>query len=495
MQRLVVAVLAALVFSFGAQADPSFFHSSPFAAPLVDEAKAGDYSKIKTVAIVSTIGQKAEWFRENWVSTKYYADIRPWGLDDLVEAALRRSLKDRFKIVDANLNRASLPTEDFTFFSGAAGKLKAYFATQQTPPEVDAYIIVRPFEGESTDFTNIYYRQAGRYIGGKPAGAFGVHYVIEVIDAKSLKTISKAESRIRFRGENAAMAPVLDVGGIDFPREPPTPAVLAKARPVFEMLVSMSLLETLRALEFGVTLPPIGGRTTMTAKPDELEHTRIKTVAVASGIGDELQIANPGFFPNVLRTDNHLPIAEMKLDELVETQARTILAKRFTVKDIAFDRTALAKARVADKDDKDIETVPGLTAAGDIDAYVVFLKTPGNSPYPWHGPGIVEDWRAGKTGCVVFVYYQAVLVDAKTLKILSWYRGQPSLVWPRDVPWRDVDPTLWPGEKAATLTPEQHDKIAAVLKSELSDSVPETLLIMGLTDQTVSFHSFLKPDE
>lgn len=493
MKRFVWVALAALLLSYGAKAaDPAFYAPGILPAQGVEDAKPGNYSKIKSIAIVSSLGQNIQWFKATWVSTRTNVDIRHWNIDPLIEAALKRALSPKFTVVDAQFDRAKIPVGMIGWFANSKGELKKYFATQTAAP-VDAYIVIRPYD--YGDEAGLGYDASGGDMSMAEAhGEFTARYLMEVVDAKTFEIIGSAQGRMQIRDGTGASFPGVVVSKTVFPKEMPPVQQAEKTRKIWEMLVSMSILETTRALNFGVALPPIGGRSTYPTPKDEEEYPHIKTIVIASGIGDLLEVANPGFFPNILKTDNHLAIEDMQLDEQVEKVAREILARRFTVKDATVDRAALRKARLHDAKDNPIATITGLPVTANVDAYVAFVKTAGNSPYPWHGPGIVTDWRERPTGCGVFVYYQLAMIDPRTLQIRDWMRGQPSPAWPGNVPRRAVDPKTCPAADAKALTADQHDRIAAILHDEIADSIPETILLMGLSDQSISYHSFLKPE-
>jgi hypothetical protein len=84
-----------------------------------------------------------------------------------------------------------------------------------------------------------------------------------------------------------------------------------------------------------------------------------------------------------------------------------------------------------------------------------------------------------------YATYALALIDAKTLKPI---RVQPATVdsrYPEPVPFRYDDERLWPKNPSAPTAAE-----ISVLQQSLSvvlrDSVEETLLVMGLTDQEIT---------
>jgi hypothetical protein len=457
---------------------------------VVPAAHTADYARIRTVAVVSAIGQTLTVQRTTVLLPQSGSlDIAGWKLDEQMESALQHYLADRFEFRDIHADRAALAHIPNGIWNYSKPAVRSFLAALPNDG-VDAFIIVRPdHEYETPGLPGLAMDIQDAGIFSKPPPRGWANYEIDVIDAHSFATLASAYSRIQLRdGTKPDFAGfVCGEGlrpgdGLSFSEKQ-----LSLLHAAFSKLLDVSLLETLRAMDLGAALPAVGARSIAPLPSDRDPFAAIKTVAVASAIGDELHFDHLGA---TILSQSHetMPIADWHADGDIEAEMREMLAQRFAVKDAAVDHTALLKARLLDPDGRLKPEFPALQSGSDIDAYVIVFKHPirlWNSA-DTYGVGV---WNhaplmLAKTNAVYAAYAIAVL-DARTLKPILAAAGTVDPSYPTSTPVREIDAALWP-EHISALTPAQKDGIRAGLSRLLRDSVAETLLRMGLTGKMVS---------
>lgn len=461
MRRLLLLVLAVMFAASAPAAVPS-------AVPRVPAAETGRYDRIHTVAVISAIGDGM-----TAVSLSHRLlnlDISNWRVDEAVNATLRRYLSGRFSFVEASFDKRTL----LAIPEGAPRKAATRDFLKSLPADgVDAFVLVRPAAGQALPgfVLGYYYKSYPRHM------ALFVDFDIEIVDAHSFAVLGKAHSRmVSYEGAEPRFAerPLDTEFFVD------DSLVLWNQRQdvvrrALEDFLPPVLVETLRALQLGVTLPPVGDHS-IVPQPQADRVANIRSLAVVSVIGDGFTVVTPGGRKDQAG-EERVPAPDWRLDDEAEALARTVLAKKYAVKSVPVDRTALAGMSAA----VDVPSVPGLTATTDVDAYVVLLRA---SREDGSSGGINVERRSSlfEHGAVIYADYAIALVDARTLKPISVYFGTMSPASGRADPAKTVRGARW---KTKPLPPGVAAEVHAAASELLADSIPETLYRMGLTREDV----------
>jgi hypothetical protein len=428
--------------------------------------QVGDTSRIHTVAVLSALGPNLTLMNTHFLGTKTsQLNISDWAIDDEVDMLMKRYLHGRFAFKDVLYDRTVLNAIPNGVWDSQSGFSK-YLRTVPSDG-IDAFIVVRRDLVLQAPGIEGLALQGGLLADNTPV--VWANYEIDIIDAHTYTTISSAYSRIRLRaGTNASFAglegPKQLVVGDDFALTDTQRALL---HGFIDKIVDASLIETLRALDLGVALPDAGARTLVPIPADKLPYKTIKTIALISAIGDEFELEHRGF----LSHDQHgLAVNDWPIDSRMENDMRAALDKRFAVKTMPIDRTPLYDMHLVASDNKLATLFPGLTATQDVDAYLVAMKL---TMYPALGM-----FNSASTS--VYASYVLVLFDAHTLKIISALPSVRPPNRPSAFPAEVVSDDLWPSAPPA-LSPNQTAQIRLTIERLIDESVPETMMRMGLT--------------
>lgn len=483
LKQLVIALTAVLSTASSAHAGAVMIPIIVPVAPPVMVTNPADYNAIHTVAVVSAIGQTLNMRNVHFIGVQSKSvDITNWKLDDEATDMLKRYLGGRFQFKDVPYDRtalAAIPNGAWdNFFSTFSTYLKTLPAQG-----IDAFILLRPdLEYHDPGVPGIAIDNGNGLTDTLPV--IWANYEIDIIDTHTLKIIGKAFSRVALRSGApptfvGIVAPPSLALGDDF-------ALSEKQRlllhAIVKKLMEASLVETIRSLNFGISLPEAGARTLIPIPPNEKPYPSLKSIAVVSAIGDQLEERKWGAIWN---RDNYvLPIPDWDIDHKIESAIRAALDKRFAVKDVPVDREALSHASLLDKDGKFAPSFPGLMPTRDVDAYLVVSKFPLSQTL--EGPGrngigiFHTEMTIGTDMTAVYASFTVELVDARTLKVISARAGIQSPDRPVAAPRLDVGDTAWPSSPPQ-LSSGQTAEIRASVEDILANSIPETLLVLGLT--------------
>jgi len=449
-------VLFVMLVCAGAAAAQSY-RPEPAVDSRVPRAETGDYGAVRRIAVVSALGPelRIETYGKRRDVSRTIA-TPDWNLDSQAEATLRKYLAGRFALVDAVVDGEALRAWL------ASGMDAADYLKKQAPRGVDAFLIVRPADEPGP---------AGMGLRIGQAVALCANYEIDVIDAHRWSILGKAASRMQTHTGTPATFACCAEEMTAKAAENPSAAALDALRQQARILIPRSLVETLRALDLGVALPPPGDHSI--APPENPANTdAIATVALVSAIGDTFSFSS---LDGLSRANAVVEtrIAGWTLDAETERVAAAALARKFKVVPAAFDRAALARIVLREHKRPKIE---GLTPSGEVDAYVVIVKTFRDGTAS-SGAGLWNrGFPAGAT--YAFVNYAVVLVDARTLEVLKAALPAMNPKSAAAYPLVPVDGALWPdGAKDASAA----TKARNVIRSLIADSLPETLYQMGLT--------------
>lgn len=468
MKRIVLAVFAALLaLAAPAAADGSYVYIPIYipAAPVGPQwPEPGDYSKVRKVAIISAIGlvelQKAVPIFPD--RTGKLAEATNWKLDDTVAATLKKYLGGKFEFVDVAYDPAKIFNIRPTIWH--AGELTSYLKTLPNQ-DIDAFIVVRPnYQGA----VRLESRRMGQVV-------LWVDYRFEIIDAHTYKDIAVSSSRYQVREGAMPGFPglVLDSSFELNDKMMLAPDKIEMLRTKTQQLLDVTMVETIRSLKFGVTLPPVGDHSLLPPPPTN-RSAGVKTIAITSAIGDRLRMYKPGgMLTKAIRTE--VGFADQDIDAAVETMVHDSLAKYYTIKTIPVDRKVLTGKWWTKRDEKFLINVP---PSNEVDAYLLILK---DATKNIDGPGILHDgnWTSDWTylGC----NYVILLVDAKTSTPIIAARGVMSSKYAHAWPSVKLDNSLWPTTKSPdALTPGTAPMIKDALLKLLQDSLPETLYRLGV---------------
>jgi hypothetical protein len=493
--RCVVAAALALAASVGAAAahGGGGGHGGHFvtvgiygaAAPALPPAVIGNTSAIHTVAIVSAIGQTLQINRHLglWNDSSKSVDITDWKLDDRATADLRKWLGGRFAFRDVPYDAAALAEIPNGAWDTSTTDLENFL--RMVPHDgIDAFIVVRPDLERNTSGIQGLGTTNGNYPGGAAPVREWANYEIDIVDAKTLKEISKCYARAQSREGAAPSFAAYTVGNNLDPGDAMifTPVQRLMLHGQFGYMVDNTILETVRALQLGVALPSPGARELVDIPADKDPLGKYKTVAIVSVVGDTLEFVHSGMtiFTN---TNDMLQTPGSGEDATVEALIRSSLAKHFVVQDVAVDRAALVTSRLADYTGWK-QTVQGLPSVPGLDAFVVVMKYSTNIPgMKSRGTGLgVWNYSAIASRTSVFAFYDMALVDAHTFKIITARMGIMSPKSATPVPFQTVSDTLWP-EKPPAASAAQLVDIHADVDALIADSIPETMMRLGLTGQ------------
>jgi len=471
----VIAIIAAIITPAG-----------PANAQLFPTIKIGDYSGIDTVAVFSGLGGSLHLDTEGTLISKTEdRDIRGWALDDEAKARLREYLPPRFQIVDLPYDRGAFEkmaaSKWYTIFSSDLQK----FLKSLPPDRVDAYILLLPKDQAQPPV----YAGPVLVAGDKNVrSTLSLSYQILIVDARTLKTLASAPSRLRFRPtDNESLPPLFIL----------PPELKIQEDLIFRdvqwigvhlelsTLLNISVVETLRDLQMGLNLPPPGFRTLVKIPPEQNPYRNDRSVAIVSGIGDTLDMEKLGtlVFSN---KSIQVPIPQWHLDQLVEDRAKDFLSTRFTVKDIAVDREMFSKSRLTVENGMLSPKFFGLPTSQDVDLYVVFVKSTAHLTginQQETGVGVLnttESLAPNLPDTEAFAIYTVAVLDAHTLTIRAAAAARLSPAHATASPVKLLDTSIWP-KAAPNMTDRQRDAIHGALQDILFDSVPETLLQLGLT--------------
>jgi hypothetical protein len=483
--RTCLGALAALAISMAAQAQDAAQPATPPVAAMPAQAaatSANPWDRIHTVAVVSGIGTKLLLVNDHqFANDTKPVDIASWNIDAQVTAALKSYLGSRFTFTDVKYDPAAVAQLPSGEWDTADHGVRAFDGTLAADG-VDAFIIVRPSSDKSTP------GPAGLALENRyaadPRPVEWADYEIDIVDAKTFAVLAHAQSRIQPRaGTPASFAAVM--GAKDL--APSSDLTLSDAQRAalqddFARLVSQSLTETVRALNLNVPLPAMGARDLVAMAPGQDPFASIKTIAIASAIGDALEMKQ---WSTITLTDKQVPIADWHIDDQVEALAKDAMGKRFTIAAGNIDRAALASTPVIDARGHVEATLPGLQPDNAIDAYVLFLKMPLSGEPAGVGMTNSDTLFGGDAQTDLFANYAIAVIDAHTLKPIVIDQAATSPRSAAATPTEKVDHALWPAE-IGNPTPAEAAKIHQALSDLLADSVPETLLRMGLTGMTIA---------
>jgi hypothetical protein len=450
----------------------------------IPSALTGGYSKIHNVAVISAIGSHFTVQNNTfWGTKKYPLDIARWSVDSAVEGMMRQYLGSRFDIASVPFDRSTLvalPNGPWDNSTGSVRKLLAAVPNDR----LDAFIVVRPdLEYQAPGIAGLALQNSTDFINGA-APVVWANYEIDIVDAHTYETIAKAYSRVSLhRGQPDSFAGLLAGSSLQTDRLDLDEQQQSLLHALTNRLITASLIETLRSLQLGVTLPEPGARVLVPIPPDKLPYPQIKSVGIVSGIGDTLDFER--FATIVGRSSKAVGVPEWQLDKLVEQEARSAMGRQFIVKDVPVDRSAFAQAALIDSEGKLNPRFPGLSPRPDVDAYLLFVKLREPlSDIMMHGTGLGM-WHnvvAQQTG--MFAYYAVVLIDAHTLKIIAATSAGTSPNYPASKPSVNVEDSLWPDDPTS-LNAAEAEKIQRAIRELLVDTCRESMLRLGLTGMMI----------
>jgi len=444
---------------------------------IVPAAKTGDYSNIKTVAIVTAVAQKLTLGSKALLASHTDIDVSDWKLDDVVETTVAKYLSPKFTVKHIAYDRGALAAIPNSHFDANSDKPVYDYLSKLPWDGIDAMVVIRPDAEMPGPFTD------GLSVDTpvqRPIETAG--FEIDIMNRDGLK-IGHALSRIALRkGAREDFASIFAPMDLRLTsKDVPTPYQRAKLKNEFAHLLAVSLRETLRALHLGIVLPEVGSRDLIPIPTEKSPWGKMHSVAVVSAVGDRLDLNHRGaLFRHSLTT---APVSDWNIDSEIEAKMASALDKRLSVKTVAVDRAKLASVEMTIDNNGLATPLAGLTPTSDVDAYVVVLKRKSavmlqNDPV--FGLGMWNQNGMDGESSGVFADYAIAIVDPHTLKPMWVQRGDTSPANAIEAPIRVTSNMNWPKD-GGELTPDQSTQLHGIFLDIMNDSVPETMYRMMLT--------------
>jgi hypothetical protein len=481
LHRCIAALIVAGLAAVPANAGAVFV---PIIVPMqvsIPAAQTAEYDRIHTIAILPALGDSMELQNFHFMGTKTKPlDIAAWNLDGLAGAVLQKYLSSRFAVKTVAYDRAAIAALPNGPFANSRLQLRKILGAIPNDG-IDAFVVVRPdleYGAPGTEGLSL-------NIAGAPV--VWANYEIDLVDARTYDTIAKSYSRVTYRlGEGASFANIIAPEAVIMDDGlTPDPRQAAILRVYSAHLISASIVETLRSLGMGLLLPMPGDRVLVPIPPEKKPFPAFKSVALFSVIGDQITLEHSGMF--FAHGSYPLAVTDWHVDDAVTKTIAANLDKRFTVKPASADMMALQQAHVLDADGKSDPKFPGLTASQDVDAYIVAVKIHGACPIGQHscdGIGLINSTLPADSATGVFANYALAVIDAHTLKWLAWQAGMMPPSRAKSRPFSTVPDVAWP-DKPPVMNAEQMSTVHTALDDVLKDSIPETMMGLGLTGMMV----------
>jgi hypothetical protein len=491
---MIRRILAALLFGMGLAPSALAHGGGAVVVPIygpgaVPDAQTGDYSGIHSIAIISGVAQNLTLQKARLLAPEEKSlDVSAWKLDAQIETEAARYLGGKYSVKNITADRAALAGIPNGAWDYSAPALRKYLRTLPVDG-IDAFVILRPdHEDETPGLAGLALDMGADILMRDLRPVAWANYEIDVIDARSLRFLGKAYSRMRLRSGDASKF----VGLICDESVRPADGLLLNERQLdllrnlYGNMLNVSLLETLRALDLGVALPGVGARTLAAIPEGKDPYPKIKIVAIVSALGRRLNFDHMGDLA-FIQTHEPQDLPEWGFDQLVQDSLRAAVSNRFTVKDVAFDRNTIVSDQLEDPNGEFKPQFPGLQPSQDVDAYIVVVPLPVQI---WNfgrlrGLGVVNSNPIIGKATAVYADYAIAVLDAHTLKLITAHAGTVGPDYPNPNPLLAIDMGLWP-DHPASASAAQLDGIRKSLTKLLKDSISETALRMGLTGMMIS---------
>jgi len=213
--------------------------------------------------------------------------------------------------------------------------------------------------------------------------------------------------------------------------------------------------------------------------PDKL--STIKTVGIVSAVGDDVNLTHASTSGYISHSMGR--IGGFNADDVVLARATSILAGRYQVAPVAYDRSVLLAGRGPNRAP---EVIPNFVRDGvqprNLDAYVVVTRgASGFGRIAIAGLGLLRTPDILSSRYNVHAFYDVTIVDGRNYQVLVRRRASfpDSLLslnagLALDGPFRQVDESWW-ADSFDALTPQQKSRIAGALDTLIGDSLATTL--------------------
>jgi hypothetical protein len=217
----------------------------------------------------------------------------------------------------------------------------------------------------------------------------------------------------------------------------------------------------------------------------------VKTVGVISAIADELTIT-PSGLTGIDAADRTIPIASWGLDDMVASRINTVLAPRFQMQNLVYQRETFAHPQAHSA----VPVVDLLREAPvkalvrtevlprGLDAYVVVTKATtrfGSRGHIVSGVGIIDGNTLLTRYAEVYALYMIWVIDGHSFELIDKKSASPldnSEVIRLTGPSRKIDPALLAGDLATS------DQVRAAVTDLVTRSLEATLRDLRLVGQT-----------
>jgi hypothetical protein len=471
MRVLLAAIIAVFAFPAAAYAQVN----SP-----IGPARIGDYSAIRNVAVISALGDTLCVIdNSGFFGRDHEVDIAAWAMDAQIVAASRDYFAGRFNIVDVPHDRLALAQYPNRGLLRSNQAMEEFLAA--LPHEgIDAFVVIRP---------DVPYAARGKE--GLSIQAYDdwleiwANYSVTLYDANTHDVIGQADARFTDRPSEEPYFAGFELG-IDLADDLiPTAEQMAALKREYLELVSYSYLETLRALELGITLPAPGARQTVGLA--DSRYADIETVAVVSTIDPVVKAYDHRMFVGGVESLIDAPHCTVNAD--FETIMEEYLAPHFTIVEAALDRAAIEAAGTHEGNDIR-ERFPELPETPAADAYVLlydfatFPPDRGVLTYTPEGVGLFQAVKGYVNETYAFAHVMILIVDGRTRELISGLMATTSedFLLPTSL---EIGMDNWFSE-AEDMTPERERIMREAINTLAADALPDTLYRMGVTGERVN---------
>jgi hypothetical protein len=219
------------------------------------------------------------------------------------------------------------------------------------------------------------------------------------------------------------------------------------------------------------------------------KRSAIKTVGSVSAIGDDVSLTHAS--PFGFNSYANGRIEGFNVDDVVLARARSIIADRYQVVPVAYDRAALSPGRGGPTNGP--EAVADFIRNGvqpkNLDAYLVVTRgASGFGRVAISGLGLLRTPDILSSRYNVHAFYDLTIVDGRTYQVLLRRRASfPDSLLSLNAglslegPYRQVDESWW-AESFEALRAQQKNQLAEALDKLLADSLAVTLRDMKFVD-------------
>lgn len=220
----------------------------------------------------------------------------------------------------------------------------------------------------------------------------------------------------------------------------------------------------------------------------------IKTVGVISAVGDDFSFTNSRLIA-ITNTHSSGAFSEWNLDGVIAARAAALLAARYKVTPVVYDKSEFMTEKGVDPIRSSIAdlTRPGIedmvrdtVKPQGLDAYIVITRADSQvvgTNERVDGVGVMQTHPFFSDRYLLHALYHITVIDGHQYTVIG-SADAPPVAPPCGYiigPCRDVSPSLW-ADKVDALTPSQQQQLRGDTQSLIDASLPLTLKAAGLIE-------------